>query len=330
MRAAYITETGPAEAIQVGELPDSQPSGSEVLVRVKAASVNPIDTYLRSGAVPMELPMPYIVGSDLAGVVEDVGPEATMFAPGDRVWGANQGVLGRQGTFCELAAIDEQWLYPTPEGVSDELAAASALVGITVSLGLVDEADLQPGETILVHGASGAVGSAVLQMAKAMGARVIAATGSAEKVEYCKSLGADEVIEYRHENLHDHIEQAAPDGVDVWWETCREPDLQLAVGSLAMRGRLVLMAGRDAQPHFPLGPFYTKCCKALGFVMFLAEPDAQRRAAERVSKLLADGKLTTRIARAEPLEKAAELHVLQQEHTIRGHGGVLGKLVATM
>lgn len=330
MRAAYITETGPAEAIQVGELPDPQPTESEALVRVKAASVNPIDMYLRSGAVPMELPLPYILGSDLAGVVEAVGPEATLFKPGDRVWGANQGVMGRQGTFSELAAIDQQWLYPTPEGVTDELAAASALVGITVSLGLVDEANVQPGETVFVHGASGAVGSAVIQMAKAMGARVIAATGSAEKVKYCQSLGADEVIEYRHEDLQAHIEQVAPEGVDVWWETCREPDLKLAVGSLAMRGRLVLMAGRDAQPEFPLGPFYTKCCKALGFVMFLADADVQRRAAERVSEMLASGKLTTRIARSEPLEKAVELHLLQQEHTIRGHGGVLGKLVVTM
>ncbi len=106
MRAAYITETGPAETIQVGSLPDPVPRGKEVLVRVKAAAVNPIDTYVRGGLVAMELPRPFVVGCDLAGVVEAVGPEANRFQVGARVWGSNQGLLGRQGTFAELAVVD--------------------------------------------------------------------------------------------------------------------------------------------------------------------------------------------------------------------------------
>src|SRR5262245_4690337 len=131
MKAAYINQTGPPENIIVGELPTPMPTGSQVLVRVKAAAVNPIDTYVRRGTVKMDIPKPYIVGADLAGVVEKVGPNSKRFKVGDRVWGTDQGLLGRQGTFAEYAAVDEAWLYPIPEGVSDETAAACALVSIT-------------------------------------------------------------------------------------------------------------------------------------------------------------------------------------------------------
>src|SRR5487761_1351601 len=131
MKAAFVRETGPAENIVYGDLPTPEPTGSQVLVRVMAVAVNPIDTYLRSGAVKMELPMPFVVGCDLAGVVERCGPDARRLKPGMRVWGSNQGLLGRQGTFAEYAAVDEGWLYPTPDGVDDQTAAAAALTGIT-------------------------------------------------------------------------------------------------------------------------------------------------------------------------------------------------------
>ena len=94
---------------------------------MKAVAVNPVDTYIRAGMYPMDLPKPFIIGCDLAGVVEAVGPEASKYKPGDRVWGSNQGLLGRQGTFAEFAAVEECWLYPTPEEVSDTDAAAMAL-----------------------------------------------------------------------------------------------------------------------------------------------------------------------------------------------------------
>ena len=123
MKAAYIEETGEPEKIIVGELPDPSPGMGEVLVRVGAASVNPIDTYVRGGMVPAELPMPFVVGSDLAGTVEEVGEGVTRFQPSDRVWGANQGGHGRQGTSAELACVGEEWLHLTQECVSDEDAA---------------------------------------------------------------------------------------------------------------------------------------------------------------------------------------------------------------
>src|SRR5437763_6192721 len=114
MKAAYIEKTGSPDAIQYVDLPQPAPQSGEVLVRVKAVAVNPIDLYIRAGTVAMNLPKPFVIGCDLAGVVEAVGPAVSRFQPGDRVWGSNQGLLGRQGTFAELAAVQESWLYPTP------------------------------------------------------------------------------------------------------------------------------------------------------------------------------------------------------------------------
>src|SRR3954464_14423611 len=107
MRAAYIEQTGPPEVIQVGELPRAVPGPGQVLVRVHAASLNPIDLYIRSGLIPMPLSFPYVIACDLAGTVEQVGPQCTQFHVGDRVWGSNQGLFGRQGVAAEYAAVDE-------------------------------------------------------------------------------------------------------------------------------------------------------------------------------------------------------------------------------
>ena len=165
-------------------MPKPKPTGAQVVVQVKAVSVNPIDTYIRSGAVAMELPKPFILGCDLAGVVETVGPNVKRLKAGDRVWGSNQGLLGRQGTFAQFAAVEEQWLDPIPEEVSFEDAAAIALVGITAHLGLFRDAQLKMGEKIFVHGGSGGVGSCVVQMARAIGARVMTTAGNDEKCRF--------------------------------------------------------------------------------------------------------------------------------------------------
>lgn len=327
MKAAYITKPGPPESIVFGDLPTPKPSGTRVLVRVKAVAVNPIDTYLRSGLVKMDLPKPFIVGCDLAGVVESVGPDVTRFEPGDRVWGSNQGLLGRQGTFAEQVCVDECWLYATPPKVKDEQAAAIALVGITAHLGLVQHAQLQRRETILIHGASGGVGSTVLQMAKILGARVIATVGGRDRVEAVLNLGADHVIDYKSQPLDPALRKIAPGGVNVWWETSREPDLDQVVTALAPRGRMILMAGREARPQFPVGPFYVKGCSIHGFVMFSAHPDEQRDAADDIADWLASGRLKPRIDRIMPLADTAIAHRLQEEQTIGRSGKIAGKIV---
>ncbi len=327
MKAAYINETGPASNIQFGDLPKPHLKHSQVLVKVGAVAVNPIDTYVRAGLVPMPLPMPFIVGCDLAGTVEAVGPDVKLFQPGDRVWGSNQGLLERQGTFAEYASVEECFLYATPKEVSDEQAAAISLVGITAHLGLVREARLKPHETIFVNGGSGGVGSTVIQMAKAIGATVYACAGTDEKVKACKELGATVAFNYKTQNIGEELKKIAPAGVNVWWETTREPNFDVVIAALAARGRMVVMAGREARPEFPIGPFYLKGCSIVGFVMFLATPEEQRHCSVDINRWLKEGKLKAKIDRVLPLSEAATAHQLQEEATIKSSGGIAGKIV---
>jgi len=327
MRAAFISRTGPPEVITVGDLPDPVPGPRQVLVRVRACAVNPIDTYLRAGTVAMPLAFPWVVGCDLAGEVVAVGDEVDDFTPGMRVWGSNQGVLGRQGTCAELAAVDARWLYPTPAGVSDRDAAAAALVSITAHLGLVDHAALAPGETIFVNGGSGGVGSAVVQMAKVLGARVIATAGTPDRRARVAALGADLVLDYRRGDLEAAVLEAAPGGVQVYWETQREPRFDQAVALLAEGGRMVIMAGREARPAFPVGPFYVKGCRLFGFVMFKAEAAVQAAAAADINRWLARGMLRVPVDRVLPLDRAAEAHALQESATVGRSAALAGKIV---
>ncbi|MDZ4783387.1 MAG: NADPH:quinone reductase [Planctomycetia bacterium] len=327
MKAAFIRQTGPTDNITYDELPTPEPKGAEVLVKVAAVSVNPIDTYIRGGMIPMPIPLPYIIGCDLAGTVERCGPDAKRFKPGQRVWGSNQGLMGRQGTFAEYAAVDESWLYPSPDGVADESLAAVALVGITAHLGLVREAKLQPGEILFVNGGTGGVGCTVMQMSKAIGARVITTAGTDEKVKTCVALGADLAINYNTTDVNAAIREFAPQGVNVWWETLREPNFERTVGLLAPRGRMILMAGREARPVFPVGPFYVKGCSLHGFAMFNATPDEQRAASNDINHWLAEGKLKPKIGRTMPLAEAAAAHKLQEENTLQKAGTLTGKIV---
>ena len=327
MKAAYIEQTGPPENIIYGDLPQPEPQGSEVLVKVSAVALNPVDTYIRNGANYWELPQPFIIGCDLAGTVTAVGPDAAQFKVGDRVWGTNQGLLGRQGTFAEYCAVDECWLYPTPHHVADEAAAACALVGVTAHLGLFRDARLQAGESVFVHGGTGGVGSMVVQMAKAAGARVITTGGSDEKCTRCKELGADVAVNYKTENVAEAVQEFAPDGVNVVWETLREPDFEQLVAYLAERGRLVLMAGRDARPPFPVGPFYVKGCSLHGVVMFKATAAELRTCAQDINRWLTADKLRPQIGQTLPLAEAAAAHRLQEDNTLQQAGTLAGKIV---
>jgi NADPH:quinone reductase len=328
MKAAYIEKPGPPESIVYGNLPKPKPADNQVLVKVKAVSVNPVDTYIRAGMYTMDLPEPFIVGCDLAGVVEAVGPDVKRFQPGDRVWGSNQGLLGRQGTFAEYAAVDECWLYPTPEEVSDEDAAATALVGITAHLGLFRDALLKAGEKVFVNGGTGGVGSCVVQMAKAIGAKVLATAGNDEKVRQCQQLGATMALNYKTGNLDAAIGKFG--AIDVWFETRQEQDFDQIMKHLAFRGRILVMAGRDSRPKFPVGPFYVKDAKLFGFAMFNAPPEEQRKCAAEINRWLAKGRLHARIDRVMKLSEAAAAHKLQEDNTLRKAGTLAGKIVLTV
>jgi NADPH2:quinone reductase len=260
--------------------------------------------------------------------VEAVGTHVSRFRPGDRVWGSNQGLLGRQGTLAEYAAVAEDWLYPTPPGVTDEQAAAVALVGITAHLGLFRCAQLKAGEIVFVNGGTGGVGSMVVQMARAVGARVITTVGSREKADLCRQWGADLVLNYRTDDVVAAVQQfTGEQGVHVWYETQREPDYFRIVELMAPRGRIVIMAGRQAQPQFPHGPFYVKGLALFGFAMFNMSAEEQRRCADDINRWLAEKKLTVPIGRRFPLSEAAAAHRFLEENTLGKAGTLTGKVV---
>jgi len=327
MRAAYIEQTGPPESIQVGDLPRPEPGPGQVLVRVGASALNPIDLYVRSGLVAMPMSFPFIPGADLAGTVEAVGAGAGRFRVGDRVWGSNQGLLGRQGVSAEFAAVDEDFLYPTPAEQPDSEAAAQALVGITAHLGLFGKGRLQPGETVYVPGGSGGVGSMVVQMARAAGARVATSAGSPDRVAFCRGLGADLALDYKAHDIAAGLREFAPEGVDVWFETQREPDLEVSIPLLRRRGRMILMAGRTARPTLPVGSFYPRDCSLLGFAMFNASPDEQRRSAQDIVGWVQAGKLKAPIGRTFSLAETAEAHRFLEANSLHGAGKLTGKVV---
>lgn len=332
MLCAAIQSQGPPENLKLTECPTPQPGPRDVLVRIHASSINPIDTYLRSGAIPMPIKLPYIPGCDLAGAVEAVGAEVTRFRPGDRVWGSNQGLFGRQGALAQYSAVHEDWLYHTPANMTDAQAAAGALTGITAHLGLFLNAQLQPGELVLVNGGSGGVGTMVIQFAKAAGAKVIAIAGLPDKQALCRKLGADVVLDYRSPTLDDQIKQAASEngGLDIWWETQREPTLPRTIGLMKKRGRIILMAGRQAELTFTLGAFYTNDLKMLGFAMFNASPSEQRVAAEQMNRWFEQGRWAPQIGATFPLREAAQAHQLQESNTLQKQGSLTGKIVVTI
>jgi NADPH2:quinone reductase len=328
MKAAYFETTGTPDVIKYGDLPTPEPKAGEVRVKVLAASINPIDTYVRAGVVAMPRPTPCATGSDLAGVVDAVGPGVTRFKAGDRVWGSNQGLLGRQGTCAEFACVGEEWLYPTPAKVADEQAAAAALVGITAHLGLFRCAHLKAGETVFVNGGTGGVGSMVVQMAKAVGASVITTVGSDEKFAAARELGADRALNYKAANLAERLKSAVGGkGIHVWYETQPPTDLDLTVEMMAPGGRIIVMAGRQARPAFPNGPFYVKGLSLHGFAMFNMTPDEQRVCAEDINRWAEGGKLKVLVGKRFRLSETAAAHQLQEDNTLRKAGTLTGKIV---
>jgi NADPH2:quinone reductase len=328
MKAAYIESTGGPEMIRYGDVPTPSPAQGEVLVRVVAAALNPVDLYIRAGTVAMPLPKPFISGCDLAGVIEAVGPHVRRFAVGERVWGSNQGLLGRQGTSADYVCSSEEWLYPLPSGVSEQAAAAGALTGITAHLGLFRACNLQRGETVFVNGGTGGVGSMVVQMAKAVGAKVVTTVGNKAKEEMCRNWGADCVLNYKSDDIVARVREfTGGKGVEVWYETQREPDLTRIVDLMAQRGRIVLIAGRQARPQFPVGPFYVKGLSLYGFAMFNATADEQRRCADDINRWLSEGKLKPPIGKVFKLSEAAQAHRFLEENTLGGAGTLAGKIL---
>jgi len=249
MKALVCEAYGPIDTLVVKDIPSPAPGPKQVLIEVKAAGVNFPDALMVQGLYQVKPPLPFTPGAEIAGVVAAVGAEVTQFKAGDRVI-----ALTSTGGFAEECVADAARTMPLPAGMDFDTGAALVLTYCTSLHGLKDCGRLQPGETLVVLGAAGGVGISAIEIGKAMGARVIAAASSADKLALCRQVGADETIDYSTENLKDRInELTGGKGADVVYDPVGGPYTEPAVRALAWRGRLLIIGFAAGEiPKIPL------------------------------------------------------------------------------
>jgi NADPH2:quinone reductase len=247
MKAIVLKSFGGPESFELCDLPKPVPHASQVLVRVHATSVNPLDYQVRRGDYPDLVQLPAITGHDVSGVVEAVGPGVTTFSPGDEVWYTPQ-IFEGPGSYAEYHVAAESIIGKKPPTLSLLEAACMTLVGGTVWEALIVRATLRVGESILVHGGAGGVGHVAIQLAKATGARVFTTVREAN-FEFARGLGADVVIDYKKEDYVDAVmRETGGGGVDVVFDTIGGNTLSRSPDALAQLGRVVTIVD-TAQPQ---------------------------------------------------------------------------------
>lgn len=308
MKATWIEDYGTVEEMRVGELPSPEPGPRDVLVRVAAASVNPIDWKMREGMLrgAMSLRMPYVLGRDFSGTVIGTGAEAKDFTPGDEVFGVVDGMRG--GAQAEIVATGQDLVARKPRGLDHVAAAALPLAGATAMIALEDTAHLAAGERVLIHGGAGGVGGIAVQIAKARGAWV-AATCRGANVDYVRRLGADRVIDYASEDF-----AAALAGLDMVFDTVGGEVHGRSQGVLKPDGRLVYILAAPLPQEAPR-PDIT---------VTRAEIRGRRAVLERIAALVDGGKLKPQVSAVLPLAQAAKAYEMVRIGNIRG------KIVLTM
>ena len=261
MKAITLSTFGGPDAFELREVPKPAPGAGQVLVRVHATSINPLDFQVRRGDYPDLVPLPAITGHDVSGVVEEIVPGVTAFAPGDEVWYTPQ-IFQGSGSYAEYHVAAENIIGKKPASLSHLEAASLSLVGGTSWEALVVRAGLRVGESILVHGGAGGVGHVAIQLAKSIGARVLT-TVRTENFEFARSLGADVVIDYEREDYVEAVmRETGGHGVDVVFDTIGGDTLSRTPLALAQLGRLVTIVdiaqpqnlihawGKNASYHF--------------------------------------------------------------------------------
>ncbi|MBB3394039.1 MULTISPECIES: zinc-dependent alcohol dehydrogenase family protein [unclassified Rhizobium] len=317
---ALLIDTPKAD-FRAAEIARPTPREGEVLVRIKASGVNPLDTKIRAGnAAHARHPFPAVLGIDVAGVVEQVGPGVTAFHRGDEVYGMTGGVGGIQGSLAEFAAVDARLIAPKPHNLSMREAAALPLIAIAAWEGLVDRANVGKGQQVLVLGAGGGVGHIVVQVAKAAGANVFAVDGAA-KADYLASLGAMP-IDYRVETVTDYVgNHTGGKGFDIVYDTVGGPDLDTAFQAVGRFGHVVSALGWGTHALAPLS-FKAATYSGVFTLLPLLTGEGRSHHGEilrEVGKLVEAGRLMPRLdARRFGLSDVAEAHALIENRQANG------------
>src|SRR3954470_6805388 len=318
MKAVLCKQFGPPESLVIEELPSPKPGAGEVVVSVKAASVNFPDYLIIQNKYQFKAPLPFSPGSELAGVVKEVGPGVSGARPGDRVI-----AFTTYGAFAEEVKTEAARLLPLPQGMDFVTGAAFLLTYATSDHALRDRAALKAGETLLVLGAAGGVGIAAIEIGKAIGARVIACASSADKLAVCTQHGADETINYAVEDLRERIKALTGGrGPDVVYDPVGGAYTEQALRSIAWRGRLLVVgfAAGDI-PKIPLNLTLLKGCSIVGVFWgdwARREPQHFAAAMQRLEGWYADGKLKPHISATFPLERAADAIALMASRKVTG------------
>jgi len=306
MRAILCKEYGPAETLVIEDTKSPEVKSSDVKVRVRVAGLNFPDTLIIEGKYQLKPSMPFSPGGEMAGEVLVVGDKVTHFKAGDRVMG-----LTGYGAFAEEVVVAEANLLPVPDSMSDEEAAAFTMVYGTSYHALKQRANIQPGETLLVLGASGGVGLATVELGKAMGAHVIAAASSADKLEVAKAAGADEVINYTDEPLKETVKKLTNNrGVDVIYDPVGGDFTEQALRAMAWNGRhLIIGFAAGDIPKIPANLTLLKGCSVVGVfwgAFTQKEPKTSAQNMMDLFKLYTDGKIKPRISEVFAFEDYAK------------------------
>ena len=306
MRAVLCKQYGPPESLVIEDVPSPVAGPGDVVLTVKAASLNFPDVLIIQNKYQVKPPLPFSPGSEVAGVVKEVGAGVTNVKPGDRV----MAVTG-YGAFAEEVKTDSKRLLPIPAGMDDATAAAFPLTYGTSDHALCDRGNLKAAETLLVLGAAGGVGLAAIEIGKALGARVVACASSDEKLAVCRAHGADAGINYATEDLRERIRTLTDgNGPDVVYDAVGGPYTEPALRSIAWRGRLLVVGFAAGEiPRIPLNLALLKGCSIVGVFwgdFSRREPEVFAARMRQLDAWFQEGKLRPHVAGTLPLERAAE------------------------
>jgi NADPH2:quinone reductase len=321
MKAIRVHQFGGPDVMRLEEVPDPTPGPGEIVVRVAAAGVNPVDTYIRSGVYAARPSLPYTPGCDAGGTVEAVGDGVQEFKPGDRVYVGGTSAGRYLGAYAERLACAVAQAHPLVDGVSFGDGAALGVPFTTAYRALFHRAQARPGETVLVHGGSGGVGTAAIQLARARGLTVIATAGTAEGMALVRDLGAHHVVSHREAGYLDRIRALTGGrGVDVIVEMLANVNLDHDLALLANRGRVAIVGNRGRIEIDPRQAM-SKDAAIVGMALANTTPDELREIHAAIVAGLANRTLRPIVRQQLPLAEAPRAHELVLQP------GAYGKIV---
>ncbi|XP_056388664.1 quinone oxidoreductase [Hyla sarda] len=319
MRAIRVSEFGKPEVLKfLTDVPVPSPGENQILIRVHACGINPVDTYIRAGVYALKPSLPYTPGSDTSGVVEKVGKNVTGFKKGDRVFTRSTVT----GGYAEYTIASEDTVYPLPEQLNFKQGAAISVPYFTAYRALVQKAHGKPGESVLIHGASGGVGIASCQMARAYGFKVFGTAGSQEGLNLALQNGAHKVFNHREKDYMEKIKEAAgAEGVNVILEMLSNVNLSNDLKLLSSGGRVIIVGCRGSIEINPRDTM-AKESSIIGVSLFSSTKEEWREAGAALFGGMESGWLKPLIGPEYPLEKAPQAH-----EDIIQNSGATGKMV---